>query len=109
MTWAKLEPVAGDIGGGACCTDRPNKAPMDMVIAIGFGCAMVTKDGALVWEERPDTHWDKLWRVRKAERRARLDPDHDWRISIYGPMYSAVWQRHGRSEWVMVEKGEGFA
>lgn len=37
------------------------------------------------------------------ERKAALDPDHDWRISYYAPLYEAVYQRHGPEHWVLIE------
>lgn len=49
------------------------------------------------------------WMVADAERAAVADPDHDWRIVLYGPLHGEVYQRHGLSEWMLVEKNEGFA
>lgn len=49
------------------------------------------------------------WTVSRAERLARQDPDHDWRIVLYGPLHGEVYQRHGRNQWVLVESNEGFA
>lgn len=37
------------------------------------------------------------------------DPDHDWRLTVLGPMYGGVWQRHGDKLWHPIERLEGFA
>lgn len=49
------------------------------------------------------------WTVSRVERLARQDPDHDWRIVLLGPLHGEVYQRHGQSQWVLVESNEGFA
>lgn len=49
------------------------------------------------------------WTVSRVERLARQDPDHDWRIVLYGPLHGEVYQRHGKSQWVLVESNQGFA
>jgi hypothetical protein len=40
---------------------------------------------------------------------AMADPEHDWRIYFYSPMYEAEYQRQGLGVWVLVRKGQGFA
>jgi hypothetical protein len=40
---------------------------------------------------------------------AAADPDHDWRIYFYAPLYEAEYQRQGDGCWVLIKKGEGFA
>lgn len=49
-----------------------------------------------------------VWDVAQAERVAKRDPDHDWRIVLYGPLHGEVYQRQD-GEWLLVEKNEGFA
>lgn len=51
----------------------------------------------------------EYWTVSRVERLARQDPDHDWRIILYGPLHGEVYQRHGKSQWVLVESNQGFA
>lgn len=85
-------------------------AAMDMVIAVGFGSATVTKDGAPVYDEQEAEHsGGRYWTVKTAERAARKDPDHDWRINKHGPLHGESYQRQGENKWVLVETNEGFA
>lgn len=37
------------------------------------------------------------------------DPDHDWRLTIEGPLGGVVYQRQGCAQWVAVERLDGFA
>ena len=109
-TWTKLPPFAGKIANPCLnCPSHEEVAPLGLVIAVGFGSACVTKDGALVYDE-PDIDSDaECWTVAEAEAAALADPDHDWRILLHGPMRGATWQRHGDARWVLVESNEGFA
>jgi hypothetical protein len=50
-----------------------------------------------------------MWTTAQAEKVAKADPDHDWRIVLYGPLHGEVYQRHAPGEWVLVEKNKGFA
>jgi hypothetical protein len=107
--WKKLPPIEGGACGCLNCGRVHAKLKLNRRIAIGFGEASVRKDGILVWEEGPDVEFKECWTVQKAENRARKDPDHDWCITLYGPLHGEVYQRHGRNSWVLVEKNRGFA
>lgn len=109
MTWTKQPPIKGTIHG---CLHNPvyDVAPMDMEIAVGFGYAIVTKDGEKVYEERiADIAKLPYWTVQDAENEALKDPDHDWRIELYAPLYGRTFQRQGDGEWVLIGENEGFA
>lgn len=59
-----------------------------------------------------DWHW--CWAVEEVtlaeiEECVAEDPDHDWRLRIYGAMSEYTYQRQGCAQWVGVEKGMGFA
>jgi hypothetical protein len=51
----------------------------------------------------------EYWDVAEVEKLAALDPDHDWRIVLFGPLHGEVYQRHGVGEWNLIEKNKGFA
>ena len=81
---------------------------MDRVIAVGFGAAGVTKDGESVYDEQ-QVDDDSYWTIEDAEKAAQADPDHDWRIFFFAPLYEATYQRQGQGRWMLIEKGRGFA
>lgn len=118
MTWQKRPAIKSGGPACLCCGTPTDLFPMDGVIAVGFGEASVTKNGLSVYDE-PQVYLDdngepidedlQYWTGADAEKAAEADPDHDWQISKYGPMYSAVYQRHGPGQWVLVERSAGFA
>lgn len=112
MTWEKLPAIEQKNVRTAClCCGTPAAVfPDDGIIAVGFGCAQLTRDGDLVWEEPqgPDDE-EEFMTGAQAEELAAADPDHDWRIMIYGPLSGRTYQRHAPGSWVMVEQNEGFA
>lgn len=108
--WEK-KPALETSGGSAClCCGTPTTAfEMDSWIAVGFGGAGVTKDGKEVWSENQSEDDAEVWTGAQAEEVAAADPDHDWRIYLYAPLYEAVYQRHAEGQWVLIERGMGFA
>ena len=111
MNWIKLPPVEDTICGCLNCSVRYKTAPMDMMIAVGFGDANVTKNGKEVYSEHESCkeNWDNAWYVKNAEEAAKLDPDNDWRITIFSPLHGEVYQRQGDGEWILVSTNIGFA
>ena len=82
---------------------------MDMIVAVGFGSASVTRDGECIWEESPGDEEGDYHDVAHFERLAAADPDHDWQITMYGPLWGSTYQRHDEQMWVLVDSNEGFA
>ena len=106
-----LPGIQGGPASCLCCGDTVSLLPADFRIAVGIGDAKLTKDGVVVWQEEmsPDHTYFDCMSVEQADELAKQDPDHDWRIVIYGPLRGATYQRHGDMQWVLVEKNEGFA
>ena len=112
MRWEKLPPIDQDKIHIGClnCSTAAMEAPMQMLICVGFGSAMVTRDGELVHDgERAFQDGEEPWTVQDAEDAAAQDPDHDWQIVKYGPMHGETFQRHGPSKWICIESNPGFA
>lgn len=110
MNWTKLEPIKANMVGCLNCGILYDKAPMEMIISVGFGVANVTKDGEEIYREIDYCSDNfKEWTVQDAENEALKDPDHDWRISLIGGLRGRVFQRHGNGEWLLVEENMGFA
>lgn len=91
-----------------CCPPVPGRACMRKLVAVGFGSATVTCDGRLKIDgEHPkDDQWVTF---ADAERLAAVHPDHDWRVTLRGPLHGESFQRHGPEEWILVEVFDGFA
>jgi hypothetical protein len=102
------KPYEGQIFQG-CLMDKPVEkiAPMDMIIAVGFGVAQVTKDNELVYAEKPDE--ENFRELSEFEEIAKSDPDHDWRVLLVGALREREYQRQGDGKWVLINSGMGFA
>ena len=80
------------------------------MIAVGFGSAGYSRDGVQLWDEgTTEEGEEKLPTVADVEELAKADPDHDWRIFFFAPLYESEYQRQGDGVWVLVRKGMGFA
>ena len=92
-------------------SDPASQIHAESRISVGFGDAKLTKDGETIWEEdkTSDYSYDDCMSVAEAEELAKADPDHDWRIVIYGALSGRTYQRHGEMQWMLIERNLGFA
>lgn len=107
-----LPPVTKDNlhTGCLCCSTAAMIAPLDMIIAVGFGVAQAWKGDELIYSEaHSDEDEVEYMTVGELEKLADADPEHDWRIIKYGPMHGETFQRQGKDKWVCVESNQGFA
>jgi hypothetical protein len=112
MAWSKLPAIEQKNVRTAClCCGTPTATfPSDGLICVGFGDAHLSRDGDVVWSEPQGPEDDAaVMTGAQAEALAATDPDHDWRIVIYGPLSGRTYQRHATNTWFMVEQNEGFA
>ena len=105
--WTKLPAVEGSIACATCGMGARSDLSMDHCIAVGFGNAGYSRDDECLWEEGGLE--EEYPTVANVEALAIADPDHDWRIYFYAPLYEAEYQRQGDGVWVLVRKGPGFA
>jgi len=100
------------IEGGAnpCphCPPIPTQATMEKLIAVGFGCAILTRDGETILDGE-DPPNDEFITFQDAEDLAMADPDHDWQVVLHGPLHGETYQRQGAGVWLCIERNEGFA
>ena len=106
MSWTKLPAIKGSVSCLICGCGAKEHLHADSIVAVGFGSAGYSRDGITLFQEQDS---DDFVTVEDVEKIAEADPDHDWRIFKHAPLYDAVYQRQGPMEWVLIEKGEGFA
>lgn len=110
LGFTPLPGIEGGPGGCLHCGYQYSTLPMDAVIAVGFGSAMLLKDGECVYDEQDvGSGRDDYMTAEEAELLAAADPKHDWRISLIAPLSERHYQRQGEKHWVLYERGEGFA
>ncbi len=110
MSYEIKPAIPGRMGPCLCCGVASDFFHPEAVIVVGFGMAALTRDGGLVWaEDTASDEGEELMTGAQAEELAAADPDHDWQISLHGPLRSRVYQRHAPGQWALIEQGEGFA
>lgn len=115
------EPIV-EGGPNACphCKPIPTQAPMEKVIAVGFGGATLERDGHVVVDgeqgfffreegKRPERIEPWSFTFGDAEELALADPDHDWRVELNGPLHGETYQRQGVGAWMLIARNDGFA
>lgn len=110
--FTKLPAVEGSVACLTCGAGAKSDLDMERIIAVGFGSAGYSRDGEELYSEElysEQTHLEQYPTVQDVENLALKDPNHDWRIYFYAPLYEAEYQRQGDGVWVLVRKGEGFA
>ncbi|MFH2043804.1 MAG: hypothetical protein ABIK92_01500 [Pseudomonadota bacterium] len=85
--------------------------PMEEEIRVGFGLALLTKNNECLYmyDEMTTPVCANYMSVAQAEELAAKDPKYDWRIHLIAPLSELHYQRQGKQNWVLYEKGEGFA
>lgn len=123
MPCEHMPVVEGGPNGCLHCPPIPTHAPMNKVIAVGFGGAVATRDDECVAdgenglifvhgdskECREPIRTDDYITFGDIEAMAVADPDRDWRIRLDGPLHGETYQRQGVALWVCIERNEGFA
>jgi len=79
---------------------------MNMLIAVGFGDAHASRDGEIIYHEKPDDDKSKL--LSEFEAMAKKDPDHDWRVMLFAPLRGREYQRQGDELWVLIDSNPGI-
>lgn len=94
------------------CGEMPIKLPMNYKIVQGFGGSYIEKNGKVFYWPNDWNGSKKEWNKQKTlmifELKARKDRA-DWRLINNQPLHNEVYQRQGKNNWVLVEKGMGFA
>lgn len=89
---------------------------LDRAICVGFGWAVVQRDGEVVIDGERERRRalltsDGVVTLRKVEKHIRrLRQGHRrWTATVRAPLWNATWERQRPGKWVCVETGEGFA
>ena len=80
----------------------------ETTISVGIGYASLTRDGQTVYEE-DCTGVHEPMTVAQAEKMARREADHDWRIHLVAQLEDRHYRRVGPARWVIYERGYGMS
>lgn len=110
MSGIKYEkPLERGYIGCLNCGSCPVKLPLNTTIIAGFGSAVITKNGKIVYSEASNIEFEDAPKLRKYERMAQKIPNADWRYELNLPLRDAEYQRQGKNNWVLIKSGQGFA
>ena len=104
----KEKPIKGGVRGCLNCGYTDTVLPMRTRLYTEMGGYMIFKNDKLYFMEKTGREYGKCKTLSFIERRARLDPNSDWRCMVDLPLRSAEYQRHGKSKWVLIKIGNGF-
>ncbi len=104
-----LSPIKGKHIGCLNCGGNETKLPMNTRLYSGFGGWIIIQNGEYYFMEDSDKEFNENKTLMYIENRAKLEPDLDWKAELNLPLRSAVYQRQGKNNWVLVEEGIGFA
>ena len=93
MSYKKEKAIEGGYGGCGNCGYQYSIAPKNMIIAVGFGIAQVTKNNKVIYDEDSIENEEDLWTLEDAEKEALKDEDNDWRIHLVAPLSERHYQR----------------
>lgn len=104
-----LQPIEGGVSGCLNCGYTESVLPMRTRLYQGFGGWYISKNGQDFFSEDVNKEHNEAKTLSHIERIAKLEPECDWRAHLDLALRSAVYQRQGKSKWVLVERGNGFA
>ena len=105
----KLKPIKGGMAGCMNCGYTESILPMRTRLYHGFGGWLITRNGELYFLEDTGKEFKESKTLSFIERQAKLEPDADWRAKLNLPLRDATYQRQGKSKWVLIRRGQGFA
>ena len=113
----KLKPLAENMRnlskGCLNCGTVDMKAKMSRKLIQSFGGEYILKDNKMFYYPNQCDLSRESWKKQKTlmwiELQARKSSRHDWRLVCDMPLHKEVYQRQGKNNWVLVEKGLGFA
>jgi hypothetical protein len=104
----KEEPIKGKHIGCLNCGGNESILPKRTRLYNSFGGYMITKNKELFFMEDVKTEFDKCKTLCFIERKAKLEPEADWRCILDLPLRNAEYQRQD-GKWVLIKEGLGFA
>ena len=106
--WRKLKPL-GHPGWSGCynCAPEPEVMPLDAELHDRiYGWVTVKRGKDIVWSD--DSNDPASHPLSEFEAKAAADPEHDWRLVLWGPLSGQEYQRQDGA-WVLVKTDQGFA
>lgn len=107
-SWYK-QAIEGSGSSCLCCPDTSEILPLGTKIYNGFGGWSINKNGEHFYSAENGLDWDDFKDISYIEELIGEDTENEFTAILSTPLRDAKYQRHSKNNWVLIEKGEGFA
>jgi len=108
QSWFK--PAIKSIGRTClCCGETSEILELDTKLYFGFGGWVITKNGQEFFSSNPDLEWNENKDLEYIETLIGENTEDEFIARFDAPLRDATYQRHSKNNWVLIQKGEGFA
>lgn len=109
-TWWKPAIESNGNAGCLCCGGTAEILDLDTKLYFGVvGWWNVLKNGQQFYDNHLELEYEEYYDLKHIEEIIAEDTENEYLASFDSPLRSAVYQRHAKNAWVLIEKGEGFA
>lgn len=106
----KKPPIEGGVGACLCCSVTADILNLKTVLYFGVaGGWVIKKDGQEFFQEEGDKDWDDCKKLEAIEALIPEGDNSEYTAHLDTPMRDAVYQRHDKNQWVLIQKGPGWA
>jgi len=98
--------------GVACLCCGGTSEILEMETTLYWGVAggwNILKNGQQFFCEDGDKEWDEFKQMKHIEEMIGEDNENEYVANFDSPLRDAKYQRHAKDNWVLIEKGMGFA
>lgn len=92
-----------------CCETTTDILSLETKLYNGFGGWNVFKNGKIFFIDPMDAEWEDCKDLNHVESLIGEDSENEYIAHFYSPLREAIYQRHAKDVWVLIEKGPGFA
>lgn len=75
----------------------------------GFGGWTVYRNGEILYYQQQHEEFDDAKSISDIETMIGDDDENEYTACFLGPLSDAIYQRHSKNHWMLVEQGDGFA
>lgn len=95
--------------GCLCCGGTSELLELETKLYFGFGGWNILRNGQEFFCDHRDVELDEYKDLKHVEELIGDDTENEYIANFNRPLRSAVYQRHAKNYWVLIEKGDGFA
>jgi hypothetical protein len=96
--------------GCLCCGGTSEILELDTKLYFGMvGGWNILKNGQEFFCDGRDVEYEEYQDLKHVEQLIGEDTENEYIANFDSPLRSAIYQRHAKNSWVLIERGDGFA